>query len=114
MSGPATINAFEEKKAGPAQAAPPATAGISIITEADCPPNLRDVIACKALGGDEYRIGLKCKTDGPLRGYEADEMAEKVAKEMFRMGKVGFDTNRHIVWEESIKHFVCVFKVSQS
>ena len=102
-----SINAFDNKGKS-------AVDGISVIKAEECPEHLKDVIACKDLGGGEYRIGLKCKLDGPLRGYEADEMAEKIGKEMFRMGKVGFDTNRHIVWEEAIKHYVCVFKVSQS
>ena len=87
---------------------------ITAILPAHVPADLQDVIACKDLGGGEYRIGLMCQNDGPLRAYEAEEMAEKIAQDMFRLGRVGFDTNRHIVWEERIKKHVVVFKVSQS
>lgn len=103
------INAFE-KDEKPTQNG----AKISVLLDKEVPVGMTDVLACRKLSDGEFRISLKCKTDAPLRSPEAESMVERVARDIFKVNRVSFDTIRPINWEEGIQHFVAVFRIFAS
>ena len=100
------INAFEGQEKVTEN-----TGKISVLLDKEVPTGMTDTLACRKLGDKEFRISLKCKTDAPLRSPDAEAMVEKVARDIFKVQNVSFDTSRPINWEESIKHFVAVFRI---
>lgn len=84
---------------------------ISVLLDKEVPTGMTDTLACRKLGDKEFRISLKCKEDAPLRSPDAEAMVEKVARDVFKVQNISFDISRPINWEESIQHFVAVFRI---
>lgn len=103
------INAFENQ-----EKPTPSGDKISVLLDKEVPVGMSETLACRKISDGEFRISLKCKTDAPLRSPDAESMVERVARDIFKVNRISFDTIRPINWEESIQHFVAVFRIFAS